>query len=351
MTPQTPETLRTQTLSPINGTRKAAMFLMGIGDTVSAGIIRQLAPDEIRRITGEIAALEAVAPEQMLEVFREFESMAATSRFFAKGGPETARRLIGQAFGEESALDLLAPPTPAPAAATVQNGSAPGPLDEIDPKELAKLVREENPQTLALILTNLPPAKGGTLMASLPEEVQAQVALRIALMDRISPEVFRRIAGAIQARFKASRTLHRSSGPRALASILNNVDGALSERVLTTIEEENQTTAASVRMLMFVFEDVVNIDKEGIKALLAKVDRKILTVALKGAATKIREHFTQCMSSRSAEMLVEDMEALGPVRIREVTEAQQQIVAAIRQLQKDGTIASSRGGGGDEYVV
>jgi flagellar motor switch protein FliG len=350
MSPQVAEFHKTQ-LPSVSGARKAAMFLMGIGDNLSAGIMRQLAPDEIRRITGEIAALDSVAPEQMLEVFREFESMAATSRFFAKGGPDTARRLIGQAFGEDSVHELLSPAPKATSPSSAEKGSAPGPLDEIDPKELAKLVREENPQTLALILTNLPAAKAGGLMSSLPEEIQAQAALRIALMDRISPEVFRRIASAIQARFKAARSLERASGAKSLAAILNNVDGALSERVLSTIEEENQTTAASVRMLMFVFEDVINIDKEGIKALLAKVDRKILTVALKGAAIKLREHFTQCMSTRSAEMLVEDMEALGPVRIREVTEAQQQIVAAIRQLQKEGTIATSQGGGGDEYVA
>jgi flagellar motor switch protein FliG len=131
------------------------------------------------------------------------------------------------------------------------------------------------------------------------------------------------------------------------------VDGEIAETVLSSIESENQTTVTAVRDLMFVFDDVITIDKEGIKALLAKVDRKVLTIALKGTSEKIRTHFTQCMSQRSAEMLIEDMEALGPIRIRDVSGAQQSVIAVIRQLQKEGTIASSQGsgGGGDEYVV
>lgn len=335
------------------GARKAAMFLMGIGDQISADVIRQLAPEEIRRISSEITALSSVQPEHMLYIFREFETLTATSRFFARGGPDRAKRLLEQAVGPESALALLkdAPPPP-----EIKDDRDPGPLHNTDPKELAKVLREENPQTLALILSNLPPDQAGSLMSSLQPEVQPQVALRIALMDRISPDVFRRIAEAIRTRLKAAKQLSRSNGTRALASILNYVDGEMAEKVLSAIEPENETAVASVRDLMFVFDDIITIDKEGIKALLAKVDRKILTLALKGTGEKIRTHFTQCMSVRSAEMLGEDMEALGPVRIRDVTAAQQQVVTVIRQLQKDGSIAArsgggAGGGGGDEYVV
>jgi flagellar motor switch protein FliG len=221
----------------------------------------------------------------------------------------------------------------------------------VDPQELAKVLREENPQTLALILANLAPAQAGPLMASLPAEVRPQVALRIALMDRISPDVFNRIAQAIRARLKASRQLTRSNGDKSLAAILNYVDGELAENLLTTLEVENQSTVSAVRGFMFVFDDIIDIDKEGIKVLLARVDRKALTLALKGTSDKIKQHFTQCMSSRSSEMMMEDMEALGPVRLRDVAAAQQQIVGTIRQLEKEGAIASSRGGGGDEYVV
>jgi flagellar motor switch protein FliG len=332
----------------LSGVRKAAMLLMGLGDQLSANIIRQLEPEEIRHISAEISALDAVLPEQMLFVFREFESLSGASRFFAKGGPDNARRLIEQAMGKEVTQTLLdgLPPPPEKPAEKDNNG----PFHDTDPQELAKVLREENPQTLALILANLAPEQAGPLMASLPAETQPQVALRIALMDRISPEVFNRIAQAIKERLKASRQLTRSNGSRALAAILNNLDGDLAEKVLTTLEPENHNTVTSVRQLMFVFEDIIDIDKEGIKVLLARVDRKALTMALKGTSEKIKHHFTQCVSQRSAEMLLEDMEALGPVRLRDVSAAQQQIVTTIRQLEKEGVIASGRGGG-DEYVV
>lgn len=324
------------------------MFLMGIGDQLSVDIIRQLAPDEIRRINGEISALDAVPPEQMLSVFKEFESMSASSRFFAKGGPESARRLIEQAVGTEKTKLLLDGETQKE---EIEPVGPEGPFHDVDPQELAKVLREENPQTLALILANLAPAQAGPLMASLPAEVRPQVALRIAMMDRISPDVFNRIAQAIRARLKASRQITRSNGDKALAAILNHVESDLAENLLTTLETENQSTVAAVRGFMFVFEDIIDIDKEGIKVLLARVDRKALTLALKGTSDKIKQHFTQCMSSRSSEMLLEDMEALGPVRLRDVAGAQQQIVGTIRQLEKEGAIATSRGGGGDEYVV
>ena len=325
------------------------MFLMGIGDQLSVDIIRQLAPDEIRRISGEISALDVVPPAQMLSVFREFETLSATSRFFARGGPDSARRLIEQAMGKETMQKLFedAPPPREKSEVTEQGG----PFHDTDPRELAKVLREENPQTLALILANLAPAQAGPLMASLPAEIQPQVALRIALMDRIAPEVFNRIAQAIRARLKASKQLTRSNGDRTLAAILNYLDGEAVDKLLATLEPENQTTVASVRGFMYVFEDVIDIDKEGIKVLLARVDRKALTLALKGTSEKIKKHFSQCMSQRSAEMLVEDMEALGPVRLRDVAAAQQQIVTTIRQLEKEGAISSGRSGGGDEYVV
>jgi flagellar motor switch protein FliG len=334
--------------SDVPGVRKAAMFLMGIGDQLSADIIRQLAPDEIRTISIEISALNTVPPAQMLSVFKEFETLSETSRFFAKGGPDSARRLVEQAMGAETAQKLLSDAPPPPEKPETKEPG--GPFHDTDPRELAKVLREENPQTLALILANLAPDLAGPLMVSLPKEIQPQVALRIALMDRMAPEVFNRIAQAIRARLKASKQLTRSNGDKALAAILNCVDGDVAETLLTTLEPENQTTVASVRQLMFVFEDVIEIDKEGIKAVLARVDRKALTLGLKGTSEKIKQHFSQCMSQRSAEMLFEDMAALGPVRLRDVFAAQQQIVNTIRQLEKEGIIATGRGGG-DEYVV
>jgi len=321
------------------------MFIMGVGGVLGAELLRQLEPDEIRRISTEIAELQAVAPESMLSVFREFEALSGSSKFFAKGGAECARRLVEQALGPESAQKLLAP-------ALVKEENRDAELEilqQTGPQQLAVLLREENPQTIALVLSNLPADQGGALMGLLPLELQPQVAARMATLDRISPEVFRRITEVIGSKLKAVRQVSRSDGIKSLASLLNHVDPTMVDTILSQVEEENQPAASSVREMMFVFDDILTIDKEGMKALLAKCDRKVLTVALKGTSAKIREHFTQCMSQRAADMLVEDMDALGPVRIRDVQAAQAQMVALVRQLQQQGAIATSRGG--DEYVV
>ena len=219
-----------------------------------------------------------------------------------------------------------------------------------DPRQLANFLRAENPQTVALVLANMTPETAGTLLQSLPPELQSQAALRMASLERISPEVFRKIAEAIGSKLKAIRQVSRSDGIRLLAALLNHIEPARADEILNELEQENQSAAGSVRNLMFTFDDIVTIDKAGIKAMLGRLDQKVLTVALKGAAKNIRSHFTQCMSQRAAEMLAEDMEVLGPVRIRDVQAAQQQILSVVRDLQQQGVIASSRGGS-EEYVV
>jgi flagellar motor switch protein FliG len=329
----------------VSGARKAAMFVMGIGGALGAELLRQLEPDEIRRISAEISAMQAVSPDNMVGVFREFETLSGSSKFFAKGGADCARRLVEQALGAESAQKLLDAPA--------KEEKPAGELDilqQTGPQQLAVLLREENPQTIALVLSNLPAEQAGALMTMLPIELQPSVAARMASLDRISPEVFRRITEVIGSKLKAVRQVSRSDGIKSLASLLNHVDPTMVDTILSQVEEENQTAASSVREMMFVFDDILGIDKEGMKTLLGKCDRKVLTTALKGTTAKIREHFTSCMSQRAAEMLMEDMEALGPVRIRDVQSAQVQIVAVVRQLQQQGTISTSRGGG-DEYVV
>jgi flagellar motor switch protein FliG len=332
--------------STVSGTRKAAIFIMGVGGALGAELLRQLEPDEIRRISAEISNLPSVAPESMLSVFREFEVLSGSSKFFAKGGADCARRLVEQALGAESAQKLLDPPKPEEEKKDAELEI----LQQTGPQQLAVLLRDENPQTIALVLSNLPAEQAGALMSLLPLELQPQVAARMASLDRISPEVFRRITEVIGSKLKAVRQVSKSDGIKSLAGLLNHVDPTMVDTILSQVEEENQPAASSVRELMFVFDDILTIDKEGMKSLLSKCDRKVLTTALKGTTAKIREHFTQCMSQRAADMLMEDMDALGPVRIRDVQAAQSQVVGVVRQLQQQGTIAASRGGG-DEYVL
>lgn len=320
------------------------MLVMGLGDKISADILRQLEPAEIRHISLEIAALEAVAPGQMVQVFHEFEALASTSSLFAKGGARCARRLLENALGPETAAQILEPAETAPKEAPTETAL----LHDADPKQLAAFLQKETPQVIALVLSNMSAAHGGAVLAILPERLQHQVAFRILSMDSVSPEVTRKVTAAIGAKLHGTRQTHRPDGVRSLAALLNNIEAPVAEAILAKLEEENQQIGASVRNQMFVFEDILQLDKEAMKILLAQLDRKILTTALKGTSSEIQRHFTQNMSQRASEMLTEDMEALGAVRIREVQAAQQQVIAALRKLQQQGAITIGRG---EEYVV
>jgi flagellar motor switch protein FliG len=283
-------------LPALTGVREAAMFLMGVGDQIGADVLRHLEFDEIRRITWEISALESAAPDHVLSVFREFEALASSSQFFAKGGAECARRLVEQALGPEPAQKILQSPaqaTPAPESKEF------GILQDTDPHQLAAFVRDEHPQVIALILSNIPAEQAGALMASLPPETQPQVALRMASLDRISPEVFRRIAEAIRSKLKNIKQVKRADGVRTLAGLLNQIDPAVTVAILAKVDEEDQALGTSVRDMMFVFEDILNINKDGVTKLIAKVDRKILTTALKGlTARSANTSSNACHSAR-----------------------------------------------------
>jgi flagellar motor switch protein FliG len=331
--------------APLSGPRKAATFLMGVGEQVGTEVLRHLAPEEVRLITTEIAATKTVGSEQMLFVFREFETLTTEGRLFAKGGVECARRLVEHALGPESAHKLLAAVPGAESAAATA-----GLLENTDPQQLSIFLKNEHPQTIAVVLSNLSAEVAGGLLKSFPEETQSQVALRMASLDRVAPDVFQKVAEAIGSKLRSIRQIGKTDGVRALAALLNRMDAERVEAILAKVDEQNRPLADSVRSLMFVFDDILNIDKEGMRALVGKLDRKVLTMALMGINAKMREHFTQCMSQRSAEMPTEDMEGLGPVRIRDVEAAQEEVILALRQLQQAGTVSMNREGG-NEYVV
>jgi len=202
------------------------------------------------------------------------------------------------------------------------------------------------------VLSHLNPSQAAALLVSLPAELRADVALRMANLDQISPEIISKIAGIIGQKLKAIGELSREAygGVRAVAEMFNRLDSASSKEILDAIESADPALVETIRHLMFVFEDLLLIDPAGIKEILSRVDRKLLTVALKGTSDQLKQHFLQCMSQRGAEMLKEDMEALGPVKIKEVEAAQQQIIAVVRQLESEGVI-NLKGTVGEQYVV
>jgi flagellar motor switch protein FliG len=340
--------MSTATADTVSGARKAAILLLSLGDQTSAEILRQLSEDEVHKISLEIARLDAVGPDQAEIVLEEFHQKTCGQDAFVRGGPLPARKLLAHALGAESAQKVL----DTIAQQVAGEGAKLGALEKADPAQLAGFIQNEHPQTIALILSNLNPRQAGALLISLPAELRPEIALRMAHMDQISPEVLGRIAEVMDRKLKNLGRAGRKAtgGSRLVADILNRVDSGAAEEILTTLEQDDSGLAQNIRNLMFVFEDVLALEKEAMKALLGKIDRKVLAIALKGTSDQLKNHFMQCMSQRGGEMLREDMDALGPIRIREVESAQQQILATVRQLQNEGAIGRNSSEG-DQYVV
>lgn len=334
--------------STINGVQKAAVLLMMLGDETSAEIMRRLTEDEVHAVSREVARTSSIPADQVEAVLDEFHQMAVARDCVIKGGLDYARRMLVSAFGPEAAARLLGLLTRT-LHADMTDFSA---LQKADPQQLAKFVHNEHPQTIALIVSQLSSTQAAALLMSLPPELRADVTLRMASLDQISPEIINKIAAIIHQRLKGLGEVSRQSygGVRAVADMLNRLDSTSSKEILEEIGQQDAKLVEKIRHLMFVFEDLLLIDVSGIKELLGKVDRKLLTVALKGTSDQLKDHLMQCMSQRGREMLQEDMEALGPVKIKEVEAAQQAIIAVVRQLEAEGVL-SLKETAGEQYVV
>jgi flagellar motor switch protein FliG len=337
-----------ETAPTIPGVRKTAILLVILGEQVSAEIMREMDEDEVQTIGREVARLSSISSEQSEAVLEEFYQMTLANDYVLKGGMDYAKKLLINAFGPEQAKKLLDRLVKALGSESASFDA----LQKADPQQLAKFIHNEHPQTIALVLSHLNPSQAAGLLVSLPAELRADVALRMANLDQISPEIISKIAGIIGQKLKALGELSRESygGVRAVSEMFNRLDSSTSKEVLDVIEQSDPNLVETIRHLMFVFEDLLLLGPEAVKEVLAKVDRKILTVALKGTSDQLKNHFLEAMSARGAEMLREDMEALGPVKIKEVEAAQQQIIAVVRQLESEGVI-SLKGTVGEQYVV
>lgn len=332
----------------IPGAKKAAMLVVVMGEEISGEVLRNLTEDEVDLISREVAQLGAIPPEQAEKVLEECYQMQLAHNYVIKGGVGYARKLLMNAFGPEQAKKLLDR-----LMKTLGSESASfDALQKADPQQLAKFIHSEHPQTIALVLSHLNPSQAAALLFSLPAELRSEVALRMASLEQISPDVIARIAGIIGQKLRALGEVSRESygGVKAVAEMMNRMDSSTSKEVLDHIEEADSNLAETIRHLMFVFEDMLLLSQDGVREVLSRVDRKLLTVALKGTSDRLKEHFMECMSQRGAEMLREDMEALGPIKIKEVEAAQQQIIAIVRQLESEGTV-SLKGTVGEQYVV
>ncbi len=332
----------------MTGIHKAAILLVILGEGASSEIFKQMDEDEIQEIGREVARITSITSEQADLVLEEFYNMAVAHDYVLKGGIDYARKVLISAFGPEQAKKMLDRLIKALGSESASFDT----LQKADPQQLAKFIHNEHPQTIALVLSHLNPSQAAGLLVSLPPDIRPDVALRMANLDQISPEIISKIAGIIGQKLKALGEVSRESygGVRAVSEMFNRLDSGTSKEVLDIIEQSDQNLVETIRHLMFVFEDLLLLGPEAVKEVLAKVDRKILTVALKGTSDQLKAHFLEAMSQRGAEMLREDMDAMGPIKIREVEQAQQQIIAVVRQLESDGTI-SLKGTVGEQYVV
>jgi flagellar motor switch protein FliG len=331
----------------ITGAQKVALLMLSIGDEASSAILRELDEEEIQLISQQIARVNSVTSAETERILDEFYQMTVARNYVIKGGIDFARKVLLNAVGPDQAKRMLDKLMKTLGNETLSFDA----LQKTDPQQLAKFIHSEHPQTIALVLSHLNASQAGGLLMSLPAELRADVALRMASLDQISPEIISKIATVIGHKLKALGEISRESygGVESVAEMFNRLDSNTSKEILETIETVNPKLVESIRHLMFVFEDLMVLDINAVKEVLTRVDRKILTIALKGTSDQMKQHMLQAMSQRGADMLREDMEALGAVKIKEVEAAQQQIIGVVRQLEAEGTV-NLRGGGGNEYV-
>ncbi len=332
---------------PVSGARKAAVLMVLLGDEASAGLFRCMQEDEVQEISKEISRLGEINPETADSILEDFYRLSLAQTFLARGGPEFAKRLLVKAFGIESSKKLM----------DYLNISMQGTLvgfdnlQKADPVQLSKFIQSEQPQTIALVLAHLNSSQAAALLSSLPGSLRAEVVMRMANLEQISPDVISKITSILEQKMRSLGDFSRESygGIRAVAELINRMETKSAAAILEKIEGDNPALALSIRNLMFVFDDVLLIDDQGMREILQRVDKKALTIALKGTSEELRNQFFRNMSSRAVEMMREDMDVLGPIKVREVETAQQQIVSVIRKLDESGVI-NLKGGSGDEYI-
>lgn len=334
--------LDVSTLHGMNNERRAAILLVSLAPEVASKVMQYLGEDEIETLTLHIANLTRISAEERDFVLENFYDRIAGGRELQAGGIAFAKELLERALGPQKAQVILEKLSTSVQVAPLSF------LREVDVNQLAALLQSEHPQTIAIILAHMPPREAAEVLSTLPDELAIDVSMRLAIMDRTAPDVLHSIervlekslAGAVVRSYEEDV----SGGVKALAEILNNVDRSTEKSILEAFAQKNPELADEVKKLMFVFEDIVTLDDRSIQKVLQDVETKELALALKGTAPEVRDKILKNLSERAAEMLQEEIEYLGPVRLRQVEEAQQSIVAKIRALEEAGEIVIARGG-------
>jgi flagellar motor switch protein FliG len=318
----------------LTGPRKAAILLVVLGDDAASAVYKKLPQEDLRIITQEITDLSYISPEVAAKVLQEYHRLSITQEYLSQGGADYATQLLMKSFGEEGAKSLLAQVTQAQEGAMKNLNT----LQKADPQQLAKFIQGEHPQTIALVLAHMSGKAASAVLGMLPEKVRGQAVVRMAQMQQFSPEMVQKISLILSRKMLSlgEQSRHGFGGVKAVADLLNAIESRLSTTILEAVEQESPQLAVSIRNFMFTFEDFMEVPETSIRELLGQLDKKSLATALKGASEELRNHFFKSMSTRAVEMLKEDMEALGPVRSRDVSQAQQDAITLARSLETQG---------------
>ncbi len=327
--------------------QKAAVALVAFGAEVSALVLKGLSESELEKITVEIANLRDVPPEIEEKVMSECHEIFMAREYISQGGIDYAENILEKALGMHKAKEIMT------RLETSFQASGFSLLKDIDPKQLAGFFQNEHPQTTALILTQLTPTQAASVLSELSPELQAEVSLRIATMEKISPEILKEIESTLESHFGASSTrdLSVSGGAKTIAEILNLVDTTAEKNILQSLEADDPDLAAEVKNMMFVFDDIILLDDRSIQRLLKEVETKDLSVALKAASDEVKNKIFANVSERVAIMIKEEMEFMGPTRLSDVEAAQSRIVEAIRRLEEEGQVIIAGRGGKEDIIV
>jgi flagellar motor switch protein FliG len=325
--------------TPLNlsGIRKAAILLIALEDETAKTMLQSLSELDVQRVTDEITRMGDIPASMLKQVVTEFYGLLETQQYMIRGGRAHALRVLTEAFGEDRAQQLLEEVREM----QERNNGDVAVLQDMDPQQLSKFLENENPQTIALVLAHLEPLKGSALLMSLKPEMRVETVRRLAEMRQFSPEMASKVALVLAKRMDTvveSSGRKAYSGYKSVAELLNRMDQNTSKGILEGIEQSEPQVAIQIRDLMFTFDDLVTVPQNGIREILSTVEKRVLAMALKGSKENVRAHLFSAMSTRAVEMLQEDMEAMGPVRGKDVTRAQQELMATARELEAEGRI-------------
>ena len=329
---------------PLKGIQKAAILMITIGTEISAHILQNLQEEEIENVAREVVNMRNIDSERVYEVVSEYYQMMRAQEYIAAGGTNFAEELLKKSMGDDKAIEFMR------RIERLMRVKGFNVLKDVDPNQLLSFIQKEHPQTIAFVLAQLNPSQASTILADLPPELQAEVVLRFSSMERVSPETISSVEAVLESRIDFSQTTSKLGGVKSIAEILNLIGQSAERSILSKINERAPELATEIKNLMFVFEDIITLDDRSIQKVLKEVDNKELALALKHIAGETKTKIFTNLSERAVNLIKEDMEYMGPVRLKDVEDAQQRIVDIIRRLEEQGLVVVVGGSKGETMV-